>query len=270
MGRVLRVLALGVIGVWSLGPIALLVLASFRPDREIFDPTNAAFTFTLANYGRLVAGWGQFFQGLGNSAVVTAGATVLASGASAFAGYAYSRRRTRAMGVSLSGLIVLRLIPPIVLTLPLFPIVNALHLSDTHAVLIVLYAAFFVSLGSVIMRTFVDQVPIELDEAARMDGASLWQVIFRVVLPVAAPGVVAVAIFVAVFAWNEYLFAFIFTGNRAKTAPLVLAEMAGSIDGVEWGVLFAATTLQLLPVLLFVVLLQRRLVEGLAAGSTKG
>ena len=198
-------------------------------DREIFDPGNATFTVTLANYGRLVAGWGQFFQGLGNSAVVTAGATVLAAGASAFAGYAYSRRRTRAMGVSLPGLIVLRLIPPIVLTLPLFPIVNALHLSDTHAVLIVLYAAFFVSLGSVIMRTFVDQVPIELDEAARMDGASLWQVIFRVVLPVAAPGVVAVAIFVAVFAWNEYLFAFIFTGQSGEDG----AAGAGGDGGVD-------------------------------------
>ena len=167
-------------------------------------------------------------------------------------------------------MILLRLIPPIVLTLPLFPIVNWLRLADTHLVLIMLYAAFFVSLGTVVMRTFFDQVPRELDEAAAVDGASRWQAITRIIAPLAAPGMAAVAIFVVVFAWNDYLFAFIFTANRAKTAPLVLAEMSGAIEGVDWGVLFAATTLHLLPILVFVVLVQRRLVDGLTAGSTKG
>jgi multiple sugar transport system permease protein len=81
---------------------------------------------------------------------------------------------------------------------------------------------------------------------------------------------VSVAIFVAVFAWNEFLFAFIFTTRRAKTASLVMSEMMGSLDGVEWGVLFAATSLQLLPVLIFVVVCQRQLIEGLTAGATKG
>ena len=268
--RPARALALGLIAVWSLGPIALLVLASFRPDREIFDPQADAVTLTLANYRSLAANWGEFFWGLGNTALVTAGATALAVLASAGAGYAYSRLRHRWMAGSAAALILLRLIPPIVLTLPLFPIVNALHLADTRAVLILLYAAFFVSLGTVVMRTFIDQIPRELDEAAIMDGARSWQVLARVIAPLAAPGMVAVAIFVVVFAWNDYLFAFIFTANRAKTAPLVMAEMTGAIDGVEWGVLFAATTLHLLPVLVFVLLVQRRLVEGLTAGATKG
>lgn len=262
--------ALALIAVWSLGPILLMVAASFRPDREIFDPQQTSFTLTLVNYRNLVANWGEFFHGLSNSAIVTAGATVLATAASALAGYAYSRLRRRWMAGSIAALILLRLIPPIVLTLPLFPIVNVLGLADTHTVLILLYAAFFVSLGTVVMRSFIDQIPRELDEAAVVDGAGRWQIISRVIAPLAAPGMVAVAIFVVVFAWNDYLFAFIFTADRAKTAPLVLAEMTGAIDGIEWGVLFAATTLHLLPVLVFVVLAQRRLVEGLTAGSTKG
>ena len=120
------------------------------------------------------------------------------------------------------------------------------------------------------MRTFMDQIPRELDEAATVDGAGALQIITRIIVPLAAPGMVAVAIFVAVFAWNDYLFAFIFTANSAKTAPLALAEMSGAIDGVEWGTLFAATTIHLAPVLAFVVLAQRHLVEGLTAGSTKG
>lgn len=262
--------ALAAIALWSLGPILMVVAASFRPDREIFDPGQHGFTLTFANYGRLVSEWWLFFRGMANSAVVTAGATVLATTASALAGYAYSRLRRRWMAASAAGMVFIRLIPPIVLTLPLFPIVNWLHLADTHLVLILLYATFFVSLGTVVMRTFFDQIPREMDEAALVDGASAWQVIRLVVAPLAAQGMVAVAIFVVVFAWNEYLFAFIFTANNAKTAPLVLAEMTGAIDGVEWGVLFAATTLHLIPILAFVIVAQRRLVDGLTAGATKG
>jgi multiple sugar transport system permease protein len=268
--RLGKSVALAAIAVWSLGPIALMVAASFRPDREIFDPDVHGFTLTFVHYRDLAAQWGQFFRGLGNSAIIDLFATLLATVASALAGYAYSRDRRRWVARSIGGLVFLRLIPPIVLTLPLFPIVNALGLEDTHLVLVLLYAAFFVSLGSVVMRGFFDQIPRELDEAAVVDGAGRLQVMLRVMAPLAAPGMVAVAIFVAVFAWNDYLFAFIFTANRAKTAPLVLAEMSGAIDGVDWGVLFAATTLHLLPVLAFVALAQRRLVEGLTAGSTKG
>jgi multiple sugar transport system permease protein len=195
---------------------------------------------------------------------------VLAVLASALAGYAYSRHHSRAMTASSLGLIFLRLIPPIVTTLPLFPIVNWLRVNDTHLILILLYATFFVSLGTMVMRTFMDQIPIEVDEAAMMDGASSLQLIGRVIFPLAIQGMIAVAVFVIVFSWNEFLFAFIFTTKAAKTAPLVLAEMTGAVDGVDWGVLFAAVTLHLLPVLAFVVLAQRHLVEGLTAGATKG
>ena len=130
----------------------------------------------------------------------------------------------------------MRLIPPIVVTLPLFPIINAIGLNDTHIVLIVLYATFFVSLGTVLMRTFIDQIPRELDEAAEIDGATRMTMLRTIIVPLAAPGILAVAVFVVVFAWNEFLFAFIFTATNAKTAPLVISEMIGSIDGVDWGV----------------------------------
>ena len=167
-------------------------------------------------------------------------------------------------------MIFIRLIPPIVITLPLFPAVNVLGLNDTHVVLIVLYATFFVSLGTLVMRTFIDQIPREVDEAAFIDGATRGQILRRLIFPLSAQGMVAVAVFVIVYAWNEFLFAFMFTTTRAKTAPLVISEMIGAAEGVEWGVLFAASTVQLLPVLLFVVLAQKHLVAGLTAGATKG
>ncbi len=256
---------------WSLVPILFIVASSFKPGQDIFAvPPKYLFEPTLRHYGELWRAWGAFFSGLVNSTIVTAGATALAVVASTCAGYAYSRYANRFLEASVASLVMVRLIPPIVVTLPLFPIVNALGLNDTHLVLVVLYATFFVSLGAVLMRTFIDQIPKELDEAAGMDGAGQLTILWRIIVPVAAPGILAVAVFVVVYSWNEFLFAFIFTATRAKTAPLVIAEMIGSIDGVDWGILFAASTVQLVPVLLFVVFMNRYLVAGLTAGSTKG
>ncbi len=167
-------------------------------------------------------------------------------------------------------MIMVRLLPPIVLTLPLFPAVNWLHLNDTKFLLVVLYCSFFVSLGVWIMKAFIDQLPRELEESASMDGAGLWQTLRRIILPLSYAGLISTAVFVMVFAWNDFLFAFIFTTVDAKTAPLVISEMVGAIDGVDWGILFAAATLQLLPILAFVWMVQKYLIAGLTAGSVKG
>ncbi|CAN7631303.1 carbohydrate ABC transporter permease [Neorhizobium sp. LjRoot104] len=266
-----KTVAVAVILAWSLFPIAFIVLSSFKPGQEIFAvPPKFVFSPTVQHYLELWNGWGVFFSGLFNSTIITAGATIIAITTSTAAGYVYSRYSSRMLNASVMFLIIVRLIPPIVVTLPLFPIINAIGLNDTHIVLMVLYATFFVSLGTVLMRTFIDQIPRELDEAAQIDGAGRLTILRRVIVPLAAPGILAVAVFVVVFAWNEFLFAFIFTATGAKTAPLVISEMIGSIDGVDWGVLFAASTVQLIPVLLFVIFMNRYLVAGLTAGATKG
>lgn len=266
-----KALAVAAILFWSLFPILFIALSSLKPGQDIFAvPPKWLFTPTFKHYVELWRSWGVFFEGLLNSLLITVGATLLAIAASACAGYVYSRNSGRWLNASMGGLIIVRLIPPIVVTLPLFPIVNWLGLSDTHLVLILLYATFFVSLGTVLMRTFMDQIPRELDEAASIDGASRMTILRQVIMPLAMPGVLAVAVFVIVFSWNEFLFAFIFTATKAKTAPLVISEMIGSIDGVDWGILFAAATVQLVPVLIFVVFMNRYLVAGLTAGSTKG
>ena len=269
--RALRGLALILIIVWSAFPIALVVASSFKPPRDIFVyPPTWLFSPTFENYVGLWRRWPDFFSNLVNSLIVTGGATALAVFSSTLAGWVYSRQRSRLLTASAFFMIFIRLIPPIVVTLPLFPVVNWLRLNDTHLVLILLYATFFVSLGTMIMKTFIDQIPRELDEAATVDGASDWQIVLRIILPVAAQGMIAAGVFVFVYAWNEFLFAFIFTTTRAKTAPLVVSEMTGAVDGVEWGVLFAATTLQLLPIVIFVMLAQKYLIAGLTAGATKG
>ncbi len=257
--------------VWSLAPIVLVVLSSFKQPKAIFQfPPSLFFDPTFDNYFRLWALWPSFFTDLANSLIITIGATLVTVISSSLAGYVYARYSNALLTTSAFIMVVVRMLPPIIITLPLFPVVNALHLNDTHILLILLYATFFVSLSTWIMRAFISQIPFELEEAAVIDGASLRQRLIMVVLPVAAQGIAAAAIFVLIFSWNEYIFALIFTTRDAKTAPVTIGEMLGTAEGVEWGVLFAAASIQLLPILIFVLLVQRLLIAGLTAGSVKG
>ncbi len=270
--RVIKTVLVTLVLIWSLFPIYLIVSSSFKENRDIFSVKPQIFSFepTLDNYARLIRDWPQYFDSLWNSAIVTVAATLVVVLSSSAAGYAYSRYAGRGLTASAFGMIFVRMIPPIVVTLPLFPWANALGLSDTLTLLILLYASFYVSLGTWIMKAFFDQIPREIDEAAIMDGAGFFALMRRVILPMAAPGMVAVAVFVVVFAWNEFLFAFIFASTRARTAPMTLSEMTSSVTGVDWGVLFAASTIQILPVALIVLFAQRYMIAGLTAGSVKG
>ncbi|TVR11125.1 MAG: carbohydrate ABC transporter permease [Salinarimonadaceae bacterium] len=268
----LRSIVLGIGVVWSAFPIFMVVSSSFKTPIDIFayPPKFIAFSPTLENYSTLFRAWPQFISGLWSSLIVTVGATVLTGVVSLMAGYAYSRYQSRWLTLSAFSMILLRMLPPVVVTIPLFPIVNQFRLNDTHALLIMLYAAFFVSLATWILKTFIDQIPRELEEAAEVEGASLLQRLTKIILPLSVHGMVAACVFVVVFAWNEYMFALIFTSSEAKTAPLVLAEITGTLEGVQWGVLFAAATVQLAPILIFVILVQKYIVIGLTAGAVKG
>lgn len=267
----LRAVVIGLVLLWSSVPIAFVVLSSFKPNQQIFTyPPTVVFHPTLEHYRDLLAQWPDFLRTLGNSLAVTVGATLVCVSASLLSGYVYSRVHNRLAAASAFYMVGIRLLPPIVVTLPLFPLADYLGLSDTRTLLIILYASFFVSLCTLLLKSFIDGIPEELDQAAYIDGASDVMILLRIILPLSAQGLVAASVFVVVYAWNEYLFAFIFTTSHAKTAPLLLSEMMSSLTGVDWGVLFAAVTVQLVPILLFVVLVQRFLISGLTSGALKG
>jgi len=269
--RAARLALIALAIVWSGFPILLVVVSSLKPGREIFaTPPSLIFTPTLEHYAKLWQVWPDFFGNMTNSLIVTLGASLLCVACASSAGYVYARHRHRWLTHSAFAMIVVRMLPPIIVTLPLFPVVNALRINDTHILLILLYATFFVSLSTWIMKAFIEQIPRELEEAAHVDGATLGQILLRIILPLAANGILAAAVFVVVFAWNEYIFALVFTTRAAKTTPLVISEILSTVEGVDWGVLFAAATVQLAPILVFVIAVQRYLITGLAAGSLKG
>jgi len=269
--NVIRWVLLAAVIFWSAAPIALVVMSSFKPSNRIFEfPPSLLFTPIFDHYLTLFRQWPEFTTTLINSAIVTFGAALLTLVVSVPAAYAYSRYQSRLLTWSAFGMLAVRMFPPIVITLPLYPVIRALNLQDTHLVLVLLYSTFFVSLSTWVMKAFIDEVPRELDESAKLDGANVLQLLFWIILPLSRHGIVASAVFVVVYAWKEFLFAFLFTTSAARTAPAIISEMLGSVTGVAWGPLLAAATVQLLPLLVFVLLVQQFLVKGLTIGSTKG
>lgn len=269
--KIIRMLFVALIFMWSAFPILIVVVSSFKFTKDIFaSQPKFLFVPTLQNYVLLNQLWPQFFENMFNSLIITLGATLLTVIVTTMAGYVYSRFRNTILAASAFFIIFIRMLPPIVITLPLFPLVNILRINDTHLVLIILYATFFVSLSTYIMKAFIDQVPKSLEEMAFVDGANLWQTLTRITLPLSVQGIIASAVFVFIFSWNEFLFAFIFTTTEAKTTPLIISEMLGAVIGVDWGPVFAAATLQLLPIVIFVILVQKFLIAGLSAGAVKG
>jgi len=262
---------MGLIVLWSTFPIYLIVMASLKDPREIFEfPPRLWGVPTLENYRMLWARWPEFFKSLTNSLYVTGGAALMTLVLSSAAAYAYSRYQGRSLQISAFLMLAIRMFPPLVITIPLFPLLYTVGLIDKHFTLIILYATFFVSLSTWLMKSFIDEVPVQLEEAARIDGCNTFQVLTKITLPLVRQGMAATTIFVAIYAWNEFMFAFLFTSADARTAPLVISEMMGSITGVQWGPLFAAATIQLLPMLLFVWAIQSHLIRGMTAGSVKG
>ncbi len=270
LARAGKSLAILVVVLWSIFPIAYVLLNSFKLPRDIFAfPPSLQFVPTLTNYGDLARTFPAFFGNMANSLVIAGCATMLSIASAALAGYIYSRYRSRRLAASAFYLVTIRLLPPLVTTIPLFPWVNQLGLADTRTILILLYAAFWVSMNTLVMKEFIDRIPRTLDEAAVIDGAGEVTLFTRIILPLAAQGMVACAVFVFVFSWNEYLYAFIFVIQNARTTPLILSEIMDSVTGTNYGVLFAAATVQMVPVLVLVILLQRFLIAGLTAGAVK-
>ncbi|HUV08807.1 MAG TPA: carbohydrate ABC transporter permease [Spirochaetia bacterium] len=269
--RIFRTVGIVVLLFWAAFPVFFMFLSTFKMPKEIFKfPPSLIFKPTLKNFVDLVKDWPIFFKSLGHSAVVAFGASLLAVLLAAPAGYALSRYRNRFLEGSAFFMLAVRMYPPIVLTVPLFPALSAAGLVDTFWVLILLYCTFFISLSSWLMKTYMDEVPIELEEAAAIDGASVFQRVIHVVIPLSIHGIIATAIFVTIFAWKEYMVAYIFTGTNIRTSPLVLYEMLSPVTGVSWGPLFAASTIQLMPILAFIWMVQSYLVQGMKTGGVKG
>ena len=160
------------------------------------------------------------------------------------------------------------ILPPVVLALPFLVLYKELALLDTTVGLILLYALTVLPIVIWIMRDQFDTIPIELDEAALVDGLSVWGAFFRIILPIALPGIVAAFILSLILCWNEYFFAALLTGSEAKTLPVMVASQTGS-QGINWWVMAAVSTAAIAPLVVIGVVLERYIIKGLTAGTVK-
>ena len=203
-----------------------------------------------------------------NSLIVAVISTVLAVGMGTFTAYGFSRFKIAGEADLLFFILSTRMLPPVVVAIPMFLMYRMVGLNDSHIGLIILYVAFNLSFSVWLMKGFMDEIPKEYEEAALVDGYTRMQAFFKIVLPEAATGIAATAVFCFITAWNEYAFALIMTNRRAQTAPPFIPSQVGS--GLpDWTVIAAGTFLFLLPVAIFTFLLRNHLLRGMSFGAIR-
>jgi multiple sugar transport system permease protein len=230
-------------------------------------PTNVCDRIARAR-NMVVAGTSNFVPRFFNSLVIAFGSTALSVLLGVTAAYAFSRFRVRGKDDLLFFILSTRMMPPIAVAIPIYLMYRELGLSDTRLGMILLYTAVNVSLAVWLLKGFIDEIPREYEEAALVDGYTRLQAFRKVVLPQAATGIVATAIFCLIFAWNEYAFATLLTSGQAQTAPPFIPIIIGE-GGQDWPAVAAGTTLFLVPILVFTVLLRKNLLRGITFGAVR-
>ena len=267
-GRVRDVVVIALLALWAL-PVFWQALTSVKPDADLLDVERLIVAApTLAHY-RAVFERSVMPAALVNSAGVAALTTVLALVFGVPGAYALARLPVPGKNALLLGVVACTAFPQITTVGPLFVALRALGLRDTWTALVLADTSFALPLVLWLLAGFVREVPIDVEEAAAIDGAGRLRVLLGVVVPLTAPGVVSAALLVFLMSWNEFLFAFTFTASEAsRTVPVALALFPGIFE-VPWGDIAAAAMLASLPPIVMVVALQRWLVRGLTAGALR-
>ena len=218
--------------------------------------------------GNTIVGASRFPERFMNSVIIGFGSTFFAIVLGTAAAYAFSRFRVPLKDDLLFFILSTRMMPPIAVAIPIFLMFRQLGLNDTHAGMILLYTAVNLSLAVWLINGFIDEIPVEYEEAALIDGYTRFQAFWKVVLPQAATGIASTAIFCLIFAWNEYAFAVLLTSGTAQTAPPFIPTIIG-IGGQDWPAVAAGATIFLVPVMVFTILLRKHLLRGITFGAVR-
>jgi multiple sugar transport system permease protein len=255
-------------------PIYWMFIVSARSRVELFGgPSFIQTTFFAENYIKPLSN-PTFQRYMLNSIIIATSNAILVCILALLATYALSRWKLSGADNIFFWTITNRMAPPAVFLLPLFLIYTRVFkigdssLFDTHLGLVLLYCVFNLPFAIWLMKGIIDGIPKELDEAAMVDGAGTWGILFKIIIPLAAPGLAITGILSWVFAWNEYIFAATLTSVEARTITTGLSEFV-SVTGTNWGEMAAVATLALLPALVFLTLVQRYIVMGLTFGAVK-
>ena len=267
-------LGLVIVIFYALLPVVWLLSVSLKTPATVSDKKFLPQDMTLDNYTTLFDGGldSPLLRPLINSVSIALIATVIAVTLASFTAYAIARLDFPGKTVILAGALAIAMFPPISVVGPLFDMWRTLGLYDTYLGLIIPYLTFALPLAIYTLVAFFREIPWELEQAAQVDGATPWQAFRKIILPLAAPGVFTAAILVFIFAWNDFVFAITLTSSdSARTVPAALAFFTGDSQfTAPTGNIAAAAILVTIPIIIFVLIFQRRIVAGLTAGAVKG
>jgi len=299
--RAILVLAAALIG---LIPVFAMGITAFKsradvvavPPKVTFEPTLEGFVFLLTERSQLsgtkleeakqnaedlslfeqialrngqrINGPSDYVTRLWNSLIIAGGSTIFSVVLGVFAAYAFSRFEIPGKDDLLFFILSTRMLPAVVVTIPLFLMYRQLKLFDTHLGMILLYTVFNLSLTVWLLKGFIDEIPREYEEAALVDGYTRLQAFYKIVLPQAVTGIAATTVFALIFAWNEYAFALMLTSQTARTAPPAIATMLGR-GGIEWSAIAAGTLTFLIPVVIITFALRSHLLRGVTFGAIR-
>ena len=242
-----------------------------RQTREYMDtlpPPATWYEELVRSREMVIAGPSRFGERFMNSLIIGFGSTFLSIFLGTLAAYGFSRFKVPLKDDLLFFILSTRMMPPIAVAIPIFLMYRAIGLSDTHLGMILLYTAVNISLAVWLLKGFIDEIPREYEEAALIDGYTRLQAFVKVVLPQAATGIAATAIFCLIFAWNEYAFALLLTSGTAQTAPPFIPTIIGE-GGQDWPAIAAGTTIFLVPIVVFTILLRKHLLRGITFGAVR-
>ncbi|MDQ1548118.1 MAG: multiple sugar transport system permease protein [Actinomycetota bacterium] len=255
--------------VWVLVPVITVAVNSFKVPSAIFTSTpQLSFTPTLENYAK-VFGELNFAQYLVNSVLVAFGSTALSLIFGVPFAYALARLPIRGREWWARIILFSRMVPAVALVVPMFVLFNQLHLTGTYWALILAHTTFNLPIVIWMMRSFFEELPPELEEAALVDGAGRFGAFWRVAVPLASPGMAATAVLCIIFSWNEFLFALVLSNQDTETVPVGVSSFIGSVS-IDWGGSSAAAIVAIIPIFILGFAAQRFLVRGLTFGGVKG
>ncbi len=267
--RILTILALFPVLAWTLFPLYWILAASFKTELSLYaKPPQWLFSPILENYKRVLFNI-PFFQYLGNSLLIALGTTIGSLVLGTLAAYGFSRVKFRGSEALRFLILVTRMVPRMTLVVPYYLLMMKIGLLDTYTGLVIAYISFALPFSIWLLIGFFDDVPIEVEEAAMVDGCTPLGTLIRVVIPIAAPGLAVAAIFAFLVSWNEFLFALILSGPASKTLPVVIAGLTTDL-GPLYGEMSAAAVMIMLPNIVMTLVMQRYVVRGLTLGAVKG
>lgn len=277
--RILLYFMVAVILIWILAPYAWLVISSLSTKAELISVPLRWIPkkINLEGYKQILLGGKfatraarDFKKGALNSLLVATFVTLICMGAGSLAAFSFSRFRSKLLNMTFLSILLSYMLPPISIAIPIYIILSRLHILDNIGSLVFVYCSFNLPLAVWFMKEFFDEIPVDLEEAAQIDGCSKLKTLWKIVMPLSTPGLASTAIFLFVVSWNEFFFALLYTTTLAsKTLPVLVGEFSSKI-AVDYVMMSTAGILAGIPPVIMAVVFQKYIVQGLTAGAVKG